>query len=397
MNATSTTITGTAGTAEVEDARRKPEGRIPKAEGSLKPEAQGPEAGISIQYAESSTQNPGPKGRAASQVPKRVFQAITSLVLTGVAVWYSYRWYDHACTWTRTDNAYVAAHIHTVSARVAGTVKEVLLEENQFVAAGSVLARLDSRDFEVRCQQARALVEQARAQSQQAEAQIAQAKAQIAREQARAIKAKLDFDRATSLFQGDTGAISRQEFDQAKAESDSAQAALQGAQSTLESARALVTAAQAQEQAAQASLDDAQLQLSYTEITAPSAGRIGKKNLETGNRVQPGQALLALVEPEVWVTANFKETQLARMKPGQPVRIEMDALPGQIFSGQVESLSPASGAQFALLPPDNATGNFTRIVQRVPVRIRFDPEAFGESENRLLPGMSAVVEVNVRE
>jgi membrane fusion protein (multidrug efflux system) len=365
-----------------------------------KPEARNPnveeQGAASIKFPDSSFQKPGRATHRTRHVSKRLLQASTSLVLTGVTAWYGYRWYDHACTWTRTDNAYVAGHVHTISARVTGTVKEVMVDENQLVPAGCVLARLDSKDFEVRCQQARAQVEQARAQSQQAKAQIAQAQAQIAREQAHAVKARLDFERATSLFQGESGAISRQEFDQAKAESDSAQAALQGAQSALESARALAAAAQAQQQAAQASLEDTQLQLSYTEIIAPSTGRIGKKNLETGNRVQPGQALLALVEPEVWVTANFKETQLARMKPRQRVTIEMDALLGHVFNGQVESLSPASGAQFALLPPDNATGNFTRIVQRVPVKIRFD-EAIGEPEDHLVPGMSAVVEVKVRD
>jgi membrane fusion protein, multidrug efflux system len=335
--------------------------------------------------------------RATNHLPKRLFQVLTSLLVTAITAWYGYRWYEHARTWTRTDNAYVAAHIHTVSARVAGTVKEVLVEENQTVAAGSILAQLDSRDFEVRCQQARAQVAQAKAQSQQAEAQIALARAQIAREQARAVKARLDFERASALFEGNSGAISRQEFDQAKAESDSAQAALQGAQSTLESANALLTAAQAQEQAAQAGLQDAVLQLSYTDIIAPAAGRIGRKNLEAGNRVQPGQPLLALVQPEVWITANFKETQLARMKPGQPVRVEIDALPGRVFPGRIESLSPASGAQFALLPPDNATGNFTRIVQRVPVKVVFNQDTLAGCADRLMPGMSAVVEAEVGE
>ena len=113
--------------------------------------------------------------------------------------------------------------------------------------------------------------------------------------------------------------------------------------------------------------------------------------------MQPGQALLALVQPDVWVEANFKETQLARMKPGQPVRLRVDALPGRVFSGHIESLAPASGSQFALLPPDNATGNFIKIVQRVPVRIAFDRPATGDCEGRIVPGMSAVVEVKVRE
>ena len=314
-----------------------------------------------------------------------------------VAAWSGYRWWDYTRTWVTTDNAYVAAHIHQVSARVAGTVTEVLVEENQAVEAGEVMARLDARDFEVKRQQGLAQKAQAQAQLQQANAQIAQARAQVAREQAQATKAKQDFERAKVLFRGTAGAISEQEFDAAQAGADAAQAALRAAEATLESTSARAVAAQAQEKVAQANLKEAELQLSYTEILSPAAGRVGKKNLETGNRVQPGQALLALVQPDVWVAANFKETQLAHLKPGQLVRLRVDAFPGRIFKGRVESLAPASGAQFALLPPDNATGNFTKIVQRVPVRIALDSQSTGDCEDRIVPGMSAVVQVKVRE
>jgi membrane fusion protein, multidrug efflux system len=273
----------------------------------------------------------------------------------------------------------------------------VLVEENQVVEAGKLLARLDARDFEVKRQQGLAQVAQAQAQLQQAKAQIAQARAQVTREQAQATKAKQDFARAKALFQGVAGAISRQEFDAAQAGADAAQAALLAAEAALESTGALAVAAQAQEKVAQANLQEAELQLSYTDILAPAAGRIGKKNLETGNRVQPGQALLALVQPDVWVTANFKETQLDHLKPGQPVRLRLDAFPGRMFTGRVQSLAPASGAQFALLPPDNATGNFTRIVQRVPVKIVLDHQSTRDCQGRIVPGMSAVVQIRVRE
>lgn len=284
-----------------------------------------------------------------------------------------------------------------VSARVAGTIQEVLVEENQTVTAGDLLVRLDPSDLEVRHQQALAQVAQAAAQTQQTEAQISQARAQLSREQARATKAQQDLARAESLSQGSNGAISRQEYDQAKAENDAAQAGLEVARAALDSALALATAAQAQQKAAAANLREAELQLSYTEIRAPAPGRIGKKNVETGNRVQPGQALLGLVEPDVWVTANFKETQLAWLKPRQPVRVKLDAFPGRTFKARLESVAPASGAQFALLPPDNATGNFTRIVQRIPVKICLNSEALGVWASRLAPGMSAVVEVKVLE
>jgi membrane fusion protein (multidrug efflux system) len=314
-----------------------------------------------------------------------------------VAVAGGWRWWLHSRSWTMTDNAYVSAHIHTVSPRVAGTVEEVLVQENQVVTQGAVLARLDRRDLEVRQQQAQAQLAQARAQHQQGNALVAQARAQVARERARTTKAQGDLDRARSLYEGASGTISKQELDQVKAEADAAQAGLEGAAAALKSAEAQAAAAQAQEQAAWASLREADLQLSYTEIVAAASGRIGKKNLEAGNRVQPGQALLALVESERWITANFKETQFAGMRPGQLVRIRLDAFSGHTFSGKVESLSPASGAQFALLPPDNATGNFTRIVQRVPVKIVFDAASVAGWEDRIVSGMSAIVEVKVRE
>ena len=280
---------------------------------------------------------------------------------------------------------------------MTGTVSEVLVEENQVVAAGQLLARLDARDFEVKRQQALAQLAQAHAQVQQAQARIAQARSEVTREQAHTTKAQQDLERAKALSQGGNEAISRQEFDAAQAGADAAQAALQAARSALQSAEAATGAAQAQEKVAEANFKDAELQLSYTDILAPAAGRIGKKNLEKGNRVQSGQALLALVQPDVWVVANFKETQLAPVKPGQRVRLRVDAFPGRSIAGRVESLAPASGAQFALLPPDNATGNFTKIVQRVPVRIAFDSQSASDRDGRLVPGMSAIVEVKVRE
>jgi membrane fusion protein (multidrug efflux system) len=327
----------------------------------------------------------------------KLIRTASALLMASLLSYGGYRWWNSARTWVKTDNAYVAAHIHTVSARVAGTVNEVLVAENQEVTAGAVLARLDCTDFEVKRQQALAQVAQSKAQSQRADAQIAQSRAEILREQAGATKANQDWERAKTLYRGTSGAISKQEFDQAKSESDAADARLQAARSALGSATALATAAQAEEQVAQANLQDAELQLSYTEITAPAPGRIGKKNVETGNRVQPGQALLALVQPDVWVTANFKETQLGRLRPGQTVYVEVDAIPGRVLKGKVDSLSPASGAQFALLPPDNATGNFTKIVQRVSVKIVLDRQTLAGCEDRIVPGMSAFVEVKVRE
>ncbi len=305
------------------------------------------------------------------------------LALLVAAGYGSFHWWSYTRTWVTTDNAYIAGHIHTVSTRIAGNVTEVLVAENQDVAAGTVLARLDASDLKV--EQDKALAALA-----QAEAQVAQVRAQVSRDEALAHKTQLDFDRAERLFREANSAISKQEFDTAKAELDSARA-------SLNATKAAVVAAEAQAKAATAQLADVKLQLTYTEILAPAAGRIGRKNVEVGNRVQPGQALLAVVQPTVWVTANFKETQLDRLRAGQPVTLTVDSFAGHEFSGRIESIAPASGAQFALLPPDNATGNFTKIVQRVPVKIVFDESSVQGFSGRISPGMSAVVRVKVRQ
>ena len=323
-------------------------------------------------------------GDAPSSTPRRHRASLgVGLAMLLLAAGYGgYRWWNFTQTWVTTDNAYVAGHIHTVSTRIAGNVTEVLVSENQEVMAGAVLARLDANDLKV--QRERALATLA-----QAEAQVTQARAQVKREEAVTHMAQLDFDRAERLFKETSGAISKQEF-------DAAQAGLESARASLNATSAAVVAAEAQVKAAAAQVKEVELQLGYTEIVAPAAGRIGRKNVEVGNRVQPGQALLAVVQRDVWVTANFKETQLAKLRPGQAVTVSVDSFGGQKFSGRVDSIAPASGAQFALLPPDNATGNFTKIVQRIPVKIVFDEESAREFAGRISPGMSAVVKVKVR-
>ncbi|MBD2775026.1 HlyD family secretion protein [Iningainema tapete] len=295
-------------------------------------------------------------------------------------------------------------------------------------------------------EEAQAGIPAAEAEVKQAQAGVPVAQAQVAQADANLQRAQADYNRYQTLF--NQGAIPRQQLDTAKAAYDVAVAqkngAVQGvqqaqarlaaakvgvarAQSLLAQAQQGVATAQAklaaskgglqqataggqqtavnrsQYQAAQAainqaeaSLKDAQLQLSYTNITAPATGRVGKKNAEVGNRVQAGTPLMAIVNNDYWVVANFKETQLEDMKPGQSVEIKLDAFPHHTFKGHVDSLSPASGAQFALLPPDNATGNFTKIVQRVPVKVVFDADSIKGYESRVTPGMSAEVAVEVK-
>nr|WP_322658643.1 HlyD family secretion protein [Dendronalium sp. ChiSLP03b]MDZ8204895.1 HlyD family secretion protein [Dendronalium sp. ChiSLP03b] len=330
------------------------------------------------------------------------------------------------------------ANIALVAQTTSGKTTQAQGDVNSAVAAIST-AQAAVREAQAGIPAAQAAVREAQAGIPAAQAQVAQANANLQ-------KAQADYNRYNQLYQ--QGAIARQQLDTAKAAYDVAtaqkNAAIQGveqaqaqlasarvgvakAQSILAQAQEGVTSAQAKlaasrgglQQAtaggqdttakrsqyeaakaaiaqAEASLKDAQLQLSYTNITAPSAGRVGNKNVEVGNRVQAGTPLMAIVDDQKWVVANFKETQLENMKPGEPVEIKLDAFPHHTFSGHVDSISPASGAQFALLPPDNATGNFTKIVQRIPVKIVLDQKSIQGYESRITPGMSAEVAVEVK-
>ena len=278
--------------------------------------------------------NPSPvRQKIGALFHNRTFQIAAAVVALLVIGYFIYEATIHEST----DDAYTTGHVHDIAARVTGTVLKVNVDDNERVKQGEVLVVLDPTDFEV---------------------QVAQAEANYA-------KAKADDERAQKL-QGN-GAISQQDYDQFNA-------ALQ------------VAAAQ---------LKDAQDQLAYTTIVAPTDGRIGRKSVETGERVTAGSALMAVIE-DVWVVANFKETQLGKMRVGQSATINIDAIPGKTFRGFVDSWSPGSGAVFALLPPDNATGNFTKIVQRVPVKIRFDQDSIRGYEQRIVPGLSCEPEVLLR-
>jgi membrane fusion protein (multidrug efflux system) len=230
----------------------------------------------------------------------------------------------------------------------------------------------------------------------QAQAGIAQKEAAAQRAAANLEKAQSDYDRATSLYQKDVKAVSKADVDAATAALHSAQGESAAAKADTAAAHAQLAVAHAGVATAQASVHDARLQLSYTRILAPVAGRVGKKNVESGERIQPGEALMAVVERDVWVLANLKETQLAKVKIGQKVTIEIDAVPDHDFIGHVDSFQPGSGATFALLPPDNATGNFTKIVQRVPVKIVFDPDSIRGYETRVVPGLSCQPKIDLR-
>ena len=309
-----------------------------------------------------------------------------------------------------TDNAQVDGHLVPVLAKVSGYVTAVNVAENDRVRADSVLVRIDEREYAVRVAQADAELAAARAQvggSGMAEAQVANATGQraaldasIAAARANSVKADADLARVRELAAKQV--VSRQQLDAAQAASDAMHAQLLSAQRSASAAGAGVTNAQAGVRLAQARLasaqatrDNAALQLSYTRVTAPVGGVVSRKQVEVGQLVQAGQPLLTVVsDTGVWVTANFKETQLSDLRVGQLVELEVDAYGGCSAKGKVESVSAATGAKFALLPPDNATGNFTKVVQRVPVRIAIT-EGCGK-EQPLRPGMSVAAHVDVK-
>lgn len=366
----------------------------------------------------------------ASAKPRRGIRAPGKLARTllfvaagvAVAVWIG-RFALHAYRYVKTDNAYVVGHLHQVSPQIDGQVREVLVQDNQTVKAGDALVRLDSAEFQIAVEKAKAGLAQAQAQEAQAaaaeaqaragqseaRAKVAQAEAQITQAQAELGLAQLTRGRSEQLFQqggvatqadvdnARSGAnAARAGHDAAIANRDAAKAAVVSADSALSASQAMTVAAGANSAAAQAALSDAQRKLADVTITAPAAGRIGNRNVEPGNRVMAGQTLLALVEPEVWIVANFKETQIPRIQAGQEVELTIDALPSQTFHGRIDSLAPASGAQYALLPPDNATGNFSKVVQRVPVKIALEPESLRQLGDHLRVGLSVIVSVRVR-
>jgi membrane fusion protein (multidrug efflux system) len=340
-------------------------------------------------------------------------------IAAAVILIFGIRYVAYALSSESTDDAFIEAHVTPISPKVAGQVVAVPVNDNQDVKEGDLLVEIDSRDYEARLAQARAALdgataqhkvaqinlEKSRSQLTSVEANAAQSAARVAAAEAQAVRADADWKRARELLQ--TGAIAQQDFDAAQAAARSANADLEAARHKTASDEALVAEAQQQlahDQAqidfaataveqAQAATRLADLQLSYTKIFAPRDGRVTERSVERGGYVQAGQILLALVPRDVWVVANFKESQLTHMRPGQPAEIHVDAYPSARYRGHVDSIQGGSGARFSLLPPENAVGNYVKVVQRVPVKIVFDSQPDGS--HLLGPGMSVVPMVEV--
>ena len=329
--------------------------------------------------------------------------AAVVIVIAG-AVWFTQYWTVGRYQ-VSTDDAFLQADQVQVSSKIAGYVEEVLVRDNEQVKAGQPLVRISRQDTGAAAEQAKAQVEQGRASVLQIDAQIRQQRAQIAAADAQVAgarstlkNAQIQVDRYEPLTKlgaqtAEELTQKRQARDQASAQLASAVADRTSAERQIATLRAQTGVAKAQVAAAQALSSKAESDLSDTLVKSSIDGRVGNKTVRVGQYVQPTTRLMAIVPvQDLYVVANFKETQIGLMRVGQPATIEVDALSGETLYGVVESFAPGTGAQFALLPPQNATGNFTKVVQRVPVRIRVDDEP--EARKVLIPGLSAVVTVD---
>ena len=383
------------------------EGPNPPAEaGETLPRPPQAEAPVQPLPVKAAPTQPVRKARPKRSRRRVVFGAIAVLAIS-VAGYFGYGWLTVGRFTVTTDDAYVQAYNTTLAAKVSGYLASVPVTDNTVVHAGDVIATIDDGDYRLAVDAARGKVATQTAtiarmghQIEAQEAAVAQAKTQLASAQAGQTRAQLELERQINLVARD--ASSRQLLEQAQANRDQGVATVQGAQAAIESASANVDVLKGQQQEATSTLDElktalakAERDLSFTVIRAPIDGVIGNRAMQTGDFVQTGQRVASLVPlDDVFINANFKETQVARLRPGQTASIAVDALPEHSIEGTIESFSPASGAVFSLLPPDNATGNFTKIVQRLPVRIHVPPAV--AREGLLRPGMSVVVSVNTK-
>ena len=355
-----------------------------------------PETVAAAPAASEKTENGRRRKRAL-----RMTAVVVPLLVIAVAVYYLFA----VRPYETTDDAFIDGHAIQISPKVAGYVVALPIKDNQRVKKGDLLLQIDPRDYEVRLESARAnlaAVESRLAQSKSqltvAEAEAAQDHASVGAAEAEAKRAQTDLERYQSV---ESRAISQQQLDAAIATAQSNAAALEVARKKADAsdaqvglAKSQIATAEADVRQAEAAVHQAELDLSYTNITAPENGWVTHRTVEFGQYAQIGQGLLAIVAEREWVTANFKETQLSHMKPGQPVWITIDAFPAKKFKGRVDSIQAGTGAQFSLLPPENAVGNYVKVVQRVPVKIVFDEDI---DPNAPLPlGASVVPKVKVR-
>lgn len=334
--------------------------------------------------------------------PGNIIITLIAILLVLAGAVYFFKYWRYSAQYEETNDAQVESYINPVSARAGGYIDQVRFNEHQLVKQGDTLVILDDREYRAQLQAAEAAMDDASAQLTVLTAGISSAltgtlvnQDQINGAQARYLQQQQDIRRYTNLVEEEaaTGA----ELEQVKAHYDVAASDYSAAQNVLKTNQARVAELkthfallQADIKRKQAALELARLNLSYTVIRAPYSGRLGRKNILPGQQIQPGQPLVSIIdEGEKWITANYKETQVAGMYVGQPVEIRVDAIDGKVFKGRIKVIAGSTGSRFSLLPPDNSTGNFVKIIQRVPVKIEFTDEQPGS----VLPGMSVNVAV----
>ncbi len=344
--------------------------------------------------------------RPAAKPKRRVVGLLVGVLLVGGLLTAGTLYWLDARHYENTDDAFIDGHVSQVSAQISGRIVKLNVDDNQQVRAGQLLAEIDPRDMEVRLDQMQAQRDQSAAQAAQAratlparEADLAQNAAQVRVQQAEYEQSERDLTRYTRI---NPKAITAQTLDQARSTSDSARARLDAARSVEASARAQVAIARAQIVAADAgvrtaesNIAQAQLQLSYTHIVAPADGFVARRTLEVGNYVNAGQSLLAIVQPACWVTANLKESQLTHLQVGEPARVTVDAFAAHALDAHVDSLQRGTGSEFSSLPAENATGNYVKVVQRLPVKLVFDDPGVC-TRLHLAPGMSVEPRIKVQ-
>ncbi|MFK4231678.1 HlyD family secretion protein [Pseudomonas guariconensis] len=356
--------------------------------------------------------SPGPVDDTEADTSKpKVRKALLRITVLALAIMggagYANHWWNNARFFEDTDDAYVGADVTVISAKVPGYIAEVAVVDNQFVKAGDVLARIDARDYDAALAKADGAVAAQRARLANLDAVellqqaiISQAKAQIEARSAEAQRALNDRVRYQTLV--NSQAVSVQSVQRVEATWKTAQADRAHAEAGLLAARQQLAVIDTQRQQTRAALaqaeadrEQARLNILYTELRAPVDGYVGNRRAKVGAFAASGSQLISVVPAHgLWVDANFKEDQLAHMQIGQTVSVTADILPGRTFHGRIESIAPATGAQFSVLPPENATGNFTKIVQRVPVRVRL--EGSDADFGALRPGLSVIAEVDTR-
>jgi membrane fusion protein (multidrug efflux system) len=351
---------------------------------------------------EGAPQEPPPEDPAQTRHKRRVALVVVVVGSISVLVWWL-----HARHFESTDDAFIDGHIVAISPKVSAIVSRVYIDDNSIVKKGQVLVEFDARDYKAAWVQAEGDLEAAQGKLKEAEAQIDVNLANVGEAQAELVVAQTNAKNANDDLQR---YLALDERARSKQQMDNATAAQKSTAAQVEEANAKLTAAQAQEAdariavetakgnvtTAQGALEQARNNVDYCTITADSDGLITRKDVEPGMYVQVGQQLFSLVPTDVWVTANFKETQLDEIRPGQPVTIEVDAYPGRKITGKVQSIQNGTGARFSLLPPENATGNYIKVVQRVPVKIVLDDGQNNDPTQLLSPGMSVEPKVKVK-